>query len=98
MRIKEHPILGRLKEGRRIHIYLDGRRIPAYEGEPVAVSLLANGIFIHGRRADGSMRALFCARGVCTDCIMEVEGEGNVPVCTYPAMDGLKIFTKQDEG
>ena len=43
MRILDHPILGRLSPGRWVEIEVDGERVKAIEGEPIATALIASG-------------------------------------------------------
>jgi sarcosine oxidase subunit alpha len=43
MRILDHPILGRLSPKRWIEIEVDGERVKAIEGEPIATALIASG-------------------------------------------------------
>lgn len=42
-RLREHPIL-KIKRGRKIHFFFEGKEFEAYEGETIAAALHANGI------------------------------------------------------
>lgn len=44
MRIKKHPVLPDLPERKKVYIFFDGKKIEAYEGEPIAACLWAAGI------------------------------------------------------
>jgi predicted molibdopterin-dependent oxidoreductase YjgC len=94
MRITDHPILGPLEPGRAVRITVDGRPIEAFEGEPVAVAMLAADIRVcrltEKRREP---RGLFCARGQCTDCILTVDGRPNVRACITPVREGMRVET-----
>ena len=43
-RIENHIILGDLEEKKMVTIIVDGKEIPAVEGEPILSALLAEGI------------------------------------------------------
>jgi len=99
LRVTEHPILGPASSGKPITIVLDGREIPALEGEPIAAALMAAGVhtFRHTAR-NGEPRGVFCAVGRCTDCVMTVDGQPNVRTCVTPAKDGLRVETQHGLG
>lgn len=95
MRIYEHPILGRMKERRKIFIKVDGKQIEAYEGEPIAAALLAAGIKVFRyTEKEKEPRGLFCAIGRCTDCVMTVNGVPNIRTCITPVREGMEIETQ----
>ena len=95
MRVWDHPILGKAKLGRQITITVDGRSIPAFEGEPIAAALLAAGYRVSHRTAKKSEpRGIYCAIGRCTDCVMIVNGRPNVRTCVTPAADGMRVETQ----
>jgi aerobic-type carbon monoxide dehydrogenase small subunit (CoxS/CutS family) len=98
-RIDDHPILGRATRGRKITLTVDGEPSEAYEGEPIAVALLAAGrrVFRYSPKRHGP-RGIFCALGRCTDCVMIVDGQPNVRTCVTPARDGMLIETPEGLG
>ncbi len=78
--------------GRSIWLNFEGERIPAREGEPVSVSLLAAGVDVFSRAVKyHRARGPFCLSGRCSHCVMRVDGEPNVATCITPAKDGLRI-------
>lgn len=92
MRILDHPILGKSPERRAVKVQVDGRVIEAFEGEPVAAALIANGIRTHRfTKNRKEPRGIFCAIGQCTDCIMIVNGRPNVRTCVTRVEEGMKI-------
>ncbi len=94
MRVVEHPILRPLKR-KVVSITVDGKTIKAFEGEPIAASLLAAGIRIFRKtQKRGEPRGVFCGIGRCTDCIMIVNGEPNVRTCITSVVNGMKIQTQ----
>lgn len=85
-----------------VTIYINDKRVSAYEGETVATALIAAGVLTMSRddvlRVGGSRpRSLFCNMGVCFDCIVEISGAapGDAPVraraCLTLVRAGLRI-------
>ena len=99
MRIVDHPILGKLKPRKEVTIEVDGKKIPAYEGEPIAAALMAQGIKVFRTTSKYNQpRGVFCAIGRCTDCMMTVNGLPNVRTCITLVKDGMKIVTQRGLG
>ncbi|MCR4399138.1 MAG: (2Fe-2S)-binding protein [Firmicutes bacterium] len=99
MRIEEHPILGSLKDARRVKLDYDGREIEGREGEPIAAALMAAGVrtFRYTKRFH-QPRGIYCAIGRCTDCMMIVDGTPNVRTCVTPVKEGMKVETQLGYG
>lgn len=99
MRVVEHPILGALTKAKPVEIEVDGEKIQAIEGEPIASALLAAGksVFRYTRKRH-EPRGVFCAIGRCTDCMMTVDGIPNVRTCVTPVKAGMKIQTQHGLG
>ena len=95
MRINKHPILGENPSQRLVYIEVDGRRIAAQEGEPIAAALVAAGIRAF-RKSEKKHhpRGLYCAIGRCTDCVMTVDGTPNVRTCVTPVAEGMVVETQ----
>lgn len=92
MRILEHPILKIKKDRKKCTIYFEGERIIAYEDETIASALWASGIKeFRTTPKYNEPRGVFCNRGRCTDCIMNVDGKPNVRTCVTRVMDGMII-------
>lgn len=95
MRITNHPILGRDKKLANAEITVDGVKIPAIEGEPIAAALLAAGIRQFRYTAkEHKPRGIFCGIGRCTDCVMTVDGQPNVRTCVTPVKNGMVVTTQ----
>jgi predicted molibdopterin-dependent oxidoreductase YjgC len=94
MRLEQHPILGKIEKRKEVTIIVDGVKVKALEGEPIAAALVAAGIkvFRHTRKMDAPRR-IFCAIGRCTDCVMTVDGNPNVRTCVTAVKDGMEICT-----
>lgn len=99
LRVLDHPVLGKMEERKRIAIYVDGKEILAFEGEPVAAALTAAGVKVFRYTSNrDEPRGIFCAIGRCTDCIMTVDGQPNVRTCVTPAKEGMEIETQKGLG
>jgi len=94
LRITGHPILDDLKDRKKVRIWVDGKDIEAFKGEPIAAALFAHGIKVlrHTSVLD-EPRGIFCNRGRCTDCVMKVNGRPNVRTCVTMVTDGMVIET-----
>lgn len=96
LRVENHVVLDTELHGPVVEITVDGKPIPAYEGEPILAALLAQGIRINRytvKRHDP--RGLFCGIGQCTDCAMVVDGVPNVRTCITPVRAGMVVETQQ---
>ena len=98
-RVEDHPILGKLKKGKKVKIIVDGEEMEAYEGEMIAAALLASGkkIFRYTTRYM-EPRGVFCAIGRCTDCVMTVNGVSNIRTCVTSVKEGMIIETQKGLG
>lgn len=76
--------------GAAVTLDVDGNAVPAFEGESVATALLAAGIRLLRRGPHGGGRGLFCAMGVCQECVIEIDGAMQ-PACQAPVRDGLRV-------
>lgn len=76
-------------------ILLDGERIPARAGEPVAAALLAAGRLVLSRSVKYHRpRGAFCLAGSCGTCLVRVDGAPNRRACRTPCADGLAVETQ----
>ncbi len=73
-----------------ITFQFDHNSVAAHEGESIAVALLRAGI-THIRNApSGTARGMFCAIGVCQECVVMVGGK-RVEACRTTVSDGLIV-------
>jgi NADPH-dependent 2,4-dienoyl-CoA reductase/sulfur reductase-like enzyme len=75
----------------RIEFSFDGRRLTGYAGESIAAALTAAGILDLGRRRDSSSRGVFCAMGVCQECLVKVDGAASKRACMVPVASGMAV-------
>lgn len=79
-----------------VTLYFEGRAIQALEGETLAVALLSAGVeSFRQTPVSGSPRAPMCLMGVCFDCLVQIDGVGNVQACTTLVRESMRI-TRQD--
>lgn len=78
-----------------LRLTVDGVAVSLRSGETVAAAL-----FLAGHKAgrttpvSGSPRGPYCMMGVCFDCLVEIDGEGNRQACMIEARDGM-VVTRQ---
>lgn len=97
-RISDHPILS-FSRGRTVTFTYNDRELQGIEGEPIAAALHAAGVRVLSyspvlHRA----RGFFCAIGNCSSCLMTVDGEPNVRVCTERLRAGMRVETQEGRG
>jgi predicted molibdopterin-dependent oxidoreductase YjgC len=77
--------------GDAVRFRFDGQEIAGFAGETVAAALLAAGIrVLRDAPEGGGPRGLFCAMGVCQECVVEVDGR-RIEACRLPVRDGLEV-------
>jgi len=98
MRIISHPVV-QFPRGKKIKFYFEGKELEGYEGETIAAALHAAGVkdYRYSPRLNRP-RGFFCAIGNCSSCLMEVDGEPNVRVCTEKLIEGMKVRRQQGKG
>ncbi len=98
-RIPHHTLLGDAPDGETTKVVVDGMPYYGYIGEPLAMTLLANGIRVSRFTPDsGASRGYFCGVGRCPDCAMTVDGELNVMTCKTALKPGMIVRTQQGLG
>jgi succinate dehydrogenase/fumarate reductase-like Fe-S protein len=85
---------GKIIPGASVTLQLDGKPLPARRGQTVAAAMLAAGqrVLRHTRRT-GKPRGLFCAMGVCFDCVMTIDGEPGVRACMTKVEEGMRVIS-----
>lgn len=86
--------LNTLEEKQKIEFYFNNEKLIGYDGEPIAASLLANGIkTIRDCNITGEGRGIFCGIGHCYECRAEVDGVPNVRTCLTPNREGARVLS-----
>jgi sarcosine oxidase, subunit alpha len=76
--------------GAPVAIDFEGKRLPAFAGEPVAVALHAAGIATLARSSKYHRpRGLFCLDGHCASCYLRIDGRPNQRACMTPVRADL---------
>lgn len=97
-RIEEHPVLT-FKRGKKTYFKFDGIEVTGYCGETIAAALHAAGVRVLSHSIEQQRpRGFFCAIGNCSSCMMEVNGEANVKVCTTLLEEGMSVRTQEGKG
>ena len=74
-----------------IRILVDGEPVRARVGQTVAAALLSAGERVLRRtRASGDARGVYCAMGVCYECVVKVDGVIE-RACMREVRDGMRI-------
>lgn len=95
LRLKEHSVLGAYPYGPEVTVTVDGEEISARAGEPVAVAMMAAGVWVMRRTHKlDQPRGLFCGIGQCGECRLTVNGIPNVLSCQEPVQEGMEIRTQ----
>jgi sarcosine oxidase subunit alpha len=90
----------RLREPQNlVTLRIDGRSIVGNAGEPLAATLIANGIDTIARSPKFHRpRGASCMRGGCDGCVVRVNGVPNVLGCLEPCAEGLEVETQNRLG
>lgn len=84
-RLDRHP-LTTLDRGLPTTFRFDGRTIDAFEDEPIGAALYARGTRVLSRSMRyHRARGYFCGAGICTHCLVAVDGRPNVRACEEPS-------------
>lgn len=79
-----------------VTLFVDGERVTASLTDSVAAALLGSGrISCRTTALSGVARAPYCMMGVCFDCLVTVDGEGNRQACLVRVREGMRVETQQ---
>src|SRR5689334_16092177 len=77
--------------GEVITFAVDGEPLEARRGQTIAAALYTNGRrVLRATRIQGKPRAVYCAMGICFDCIVKVNGETS-RACMRYVEDGMDV-------
>ena len=77
-----------------IEIIVDGRPVPAQDGQSVAAALHQAGVVIlSANPVTGEPRGAFCGMGVCFDCELAIDGRSVQRACLADVRHGMHIDT-----
>lgn len=95
-RIVDHPILGPLKEGKKVTFFFDGQVYEAHDQETIAAALLANGIRkLRVHEQSGTPRGIYCNIGHCFECRVSVNGVDGIRACLTLVCQDMDVKSGQ---
>ena len=84
-----------VERGPGLEISVDGRAVPAFDGETLATTLIAAGIEAFRNDSRGRPRGLFCNMGTCCECFVRVTMPERTPrdlrACLTPVAAGMVV-------
>ncbi|HZW67981.1 MAG TPA: (2Fe-2S)-binding protein [Pseudogracilibacillus sp.] len=90
-RITNHQLL-KNKERKKISFFFNEVELEGFEGEPIAVALLANNIRnLRVHEESGSTRGIYCNIGHCFECRVMTQDSEVVRACLTPIYENMKI-------
>lgn len=78
-----------------VRITVDGAAMTGVAGQSIAGVMMANDTLELRRTVSDRPRGVFCGIGVCFDCLVEVNGLGDVRACQRKAHEGDIVNTRQ---
>ncbi len=83
---------GGSEAGGTLRFTFDGREMTGRAGDSVAAALLAGGVLrFRDSAVAGAPRGPFCLMGVCFECLVEIDGQGNCQACMVPLAEGMTV-------
>lgn len=93
-RIIDHPVLGKLENGKKITFQFEGQTYEGFENDTVASALLANGIrTLRYQEESGNARGIYCNIGHCYECRVTINNVQNIRACLTPLKENMVIET-----
>jgi D-hydroxyproline dehydrogenase subunit gamma len=79
--------------GESVDFYFDGRPVTGRPGQSVAIALWNAGIrTLRQSPIDAAPRGMFCAIGVCQECVVMIDGIRR-PSCATLVQPGLRVLS-----
>lgn len=97
---REHPNSGAqrirdiVRAPAQIEIEIDGKMVPAHEGESVLAVLFATGKKAISRNDHGLVYGAWCSMGVCFSCLVEINGRKKQRACQALVQPGMQVRTR----
>jgi sarcosine oxidase subunit alpha len=80
--------------GKPLEVFVDEKKVQAYEGELVSTVLMEEGISVFQRKLKtGRPAGFYCGMGVCYECLVTIDGVENIRACQTPVRDKMVIKT-----
>ncbi len=76
---------------RSVTFSFNGSPVSGFEGESISVALWAQGIRkLRNAPVDKGARGMFCAIGICQECVVSVDGK-RVEACRTAIAEGMRV-------
>lgn len=86
-------------EKARLTFFFEGEPIAGREGEPVAMSLWAQGQRVLGYNEEsGNPRGVFCNIGQCFECRVTIDGRRDQRSCLVLVKEGMQVWRQLQPG
>ena len=72
-------------------IAFDGQSIRCRDGDSLASCLARAQATVFRESRSGEPRGIYCAIGICNECLLVVDGEINVRACMTRVADGMVV-------
>lgn len=77
----------------KVGFSFEGVALTARQGDSVAAALLvAEQSVFRQTPVSGTARGPYCMMGVCYDCLVEIDGVGNVQACMTEVREGMRVM------
>ena len=97
--VRAHRFDKELERNSQLEFFVDGKPVPALEGETVAAAMIAAGLLTSRFTASkGERRGYYCGMGVCWECVMVVDGQRSIRTCRTFARPDMYVETQVDAG
>ena len=74
-----------------MHVSYEGRPLECFEGDSVSAALIAAGEYVCRAAADGTPRGAFCGMGICSECLVTIDGQPGHRACMTLVREGMAI-------
>lgn len=75
-----------------VTVWVNDRRVTAYEGEPLHAVLLAAGYReLRTSVSETEHRGFFCGMGVCYECLVTVDDNLEQRACVMEVYEGMRV-------
>jgi predicted molibdopterin-dependent oxidoreductase YjgC len=71
----------------------DDHEVAIQKGDTIGVCLMRAGLLTIRHSKSGEPRGMYCAIGVCNECLVTVDGAHNVRACVTVARPGAVVQT-----
>ena len=81
----------------KFDFFFEEERISATEGDSVAAALLNADKLVLGERINGNPRGAYCGMGICSECLVTINGQRGLRACMQAAEPGAVVEKEADQ-